>query len=475
MSQLEQKTKKTLARFSMIEEGALVLLCVSGGMDSMAMLDIFSSISSTPNGELNIKLAVCHLNHNLRGAESARDQGFVEKAALDLGLKFYTKTLNEGELKDGGSLQERAREARYAFFVEAATELGATRIALAHNKDDQAETVLMRIIKGSGLKGLSGMPAVREPYIRPLIEVSRAEIEEYVKEHNVGFVEDSSNESTKYLRNQLRLDLIPLLEGDYNPMIKDALSSLSAMAETDYSFIENEARGLFESAKESESEGAVVFSREPLTSAHPALSARVFLMAVNALKGTSKEIYSAHVDSFLNLIQSSEPAASVDLPGGLKLRRDYEQVIIELAELDAEEAGAPGYEVELNVPGVTKLGDTGESFKAKILEETPDPKEASELIAFFDFDVVDEMDGSLVVRTFRAGDRMTPMGMQGKKKVQDIFVDDKVAKLRRASVPILLCAEEVLWLAGVRQSETAKLTPWTKRTLKIEWQKGSVK
>lgn len=467
MSQLKQKTKKTLARFSMIEEGATVLLCVSGGMDSMAMLDVFSSLK----GELKIKLVVCHLNHNLRGAEAARDQGFVEKAAKDRGLGFYTKTLNEGELKEGGgSLQERAREARYVFFVEAAKELNATRIALAHNKDDQAETVLMRILKGSGLKGLGGMPAVREPYIRPLIEVSRAEIEQYVKEHGVGFVEDSSNESTKYFRNQLRLELIPLLEGDYNPAIKEVLVSLSAMAERDYSFIENEAKGLFESTKESEGRRAIVFSRERLIGAHPALSARVFLMAINALKGSSKEIYSAHVDSFLNLIRSSEPAASVDLPGGLKLRRDYEQVIV---ELDAEQKDASGYEVLLNVPGVTGLGETGESFKAEVLENAPDPKEASELAAFFDLDVVEEMDGLCVVRTFRAGDRMTPMGLKGHKKIQDIFVDDKVAKLTRAGVPILVCAGELLWVAGLRQSETAKLTSGTRRTLKVEWQKGS--
>ncbi len=456
----------------MIEEGEVVLLCVSGGVDSMAMLDIFSSLK----GELNIKLVVCHLNHNLRGEEAARDQSFVEKAAKDRGLDFYTKTLVEGELKDGGgSLQERAREARYAFFIEAAKKFGATRIALAHNKDDQAETVLMRILKGSGLKGLSGMPALREPYIRPLIEATRAEIEEYVKKNNVGFVEDSSNESTKYLRNQLRLELIPLLEKDYNPMIKDALVSLSEMAERDYSFIENEAMGLFESALETKDQRALVFSRGPLIGAHPALSTRVFFMAAQALKGDAREFYSVHVESFLSLVHSTEPGASVDLPGGLRLRRDYEQVIIEFAELDAEVSDAPGYEVELNLPGVTKLGETGETFTAEILKETPDPKGASNMYAFFDLDVVEEAQGPLVVRTFRAGDRMTPLGMEGNKKVQDIFVDDKVAKLTRASVPILVCAGELLWLAGLRQSETAKLTPGTRRTLKVEWQKGSAR
>ena len=285
----------------------------------MALLDIFFSLKD----ELNIRLAVCHLNHNLRGEQNLqRDQSFVEKAALRIkGLEFYTRTLIEGELKGtGGGLQESARQARYAFFQDSARRFGADRIALAHNFDDQSETVLMRILKGSGLKGLCGMPAVRGPYIRPLIEVTRALIEEYVKERGVEFVEDSSNESMKYLRNRLRLKLIPELEKEYNPSVKEALHNLSRSAELDFSFIENEAAGLFSSAREREAEGKLVFLREPLLQAHPALSTRVFLMAARALKGDTRELYSVHVDSFLGLLNSTEPGASVDLPGGLEAK-----------------------------------------------------------------------------------------------------------------------------------------------------------
>lgn len=461
-----KRVKKTIRENAMIDQGDKVLLCVSGGIDSMALLDVFFSLKD----EFDLELGLCHLNHNLRAVESERDQSFVEKAAKDKGLPFFTKTLKEGELKEAGSLQESAREARYAFFIEAAGEFDAKRIALAHNRDDQSETVLMRILKGCGLKGLRAMPAVRAPYIRPFIEVTRAEIEAYAKEHGVEFVEDSSNESTKYLRNRLRIELIPKLEDEYNPKIREALSSLAASAKLDYSFIESEAKGLFSSAKEEAGDLRIVLSRESLTGAHPALSARVFLMAIENLKGDTRGFYSVHTEAFLNLISSTEPGASVDLPGGLRVRREYEQVVIEsLLEIAVESDVDNAYEAELSLPGVTELGKTGSTFTAEILEERPDPKKTPELVALFDLDLLESIDSPLTVRTFRAGDRMTPLGMSGVKKVQDIFVDDKVAKTLRASVPLLICAGEVLWIAGLRQSERAKLTAGTKRTLRIEF------
>ena len=317
------------------------------------------------------------------------------------------------------------------------------------------------------------MPAVRGPYIRPLIEATRAQIEDYVKERGVEFVEDSSNESMKYLRNRLRLKLIPELEKEYNPLVKEALSSLSKSAGLDFSFIEDEAAGLFSGAKESAGDASArLFKRAASLSAPGIIYEGLSYGCSGALKGDTRELYSVHVDSFLGLINSTEPGASVDLPGSLRLRREYDRVVIERA---LESASESGYEVELNLSGETKLGNSSSSFSAEVLKESPDPKEASRDIAFFDFEVLDEMQGKLTVRTFRAGDRMTPLGMEGVKKVHDIFVDDKVVKSARSSVPILLIGEELLWVAGVRRSERAKLTSKTESTLKVQWHRGSVK
>ena len=461
------KVKKTIRDHAMIDQNEAVLLCVSGGIDSMALLDIFISIKDN----LDLSLSVCHLNHNLRGGESERDLRFVEEAAKERRLEFYTKTLAEGELTgSGGSLQERAREARYAFFTEAAQKLGATRIALAHNRDDQIETVLMRIIKGTSIKGLRGIPSVRGPYVRPLIEVTRAEIEEYAKLRGVEFVEDSSNESTKYLRNKLRLDLIPLLEKDYNPAIKEALSSMSTSLKRDYAFIENEAALLFERAREDDKEDdgveeRLAFSRTKLIDADEALSTRVFLSAIEEVKGDTLDIYAVHVEAFLDLLTSDDPGASVDLPGGLRLRRVYDSVIFEAG---ARPARVNDYEVELGVPGNTPLKATGTSINAEILEGSV-MKGEDRFVAFFDFDSIVELDGPLLIRSFRPGDRMSPLGLEGTKKLKDIFIDEKVARLKRGSVPLLVSNEEILWIAGLRRSERAKVRPNTKKTLRVEW------
>jgi tRNA(Ile)-lysidine synthase len=459
---LADKVKETTKNYKMVERGSSVLLCVSGGIDSMVLLDIFFSIKD----ELNLMLSVCHLNHNLRGAESERDQSFVESAALEKGLPFYTRTLAEGKLTgERGSLQERAREERYAFFKEAAEDSGASHIALAHNSDDQSETVLMRILKGASLKGLRGIPAMRGVYIRPLINASRAEIEDYASVHGTKSVEDSSNESTKYLRNKLRLELIPLLEKDYNPAIKETLSSLSERAERDYAFIEGEAAELFELARDLKSDSVadgLAFSRKLLADAPEALSTRVFLKAIEEAKGDTLDIYAVHVEAFLKLLASDDPGTSVDLPGGVKLRREYESVIF---EAPMEETNKEGYDLELVMPGVTALGETGESIKAEIIEGTEVTREKKST-AFFD---LDELNTPLQVRTFRAGDRMTPLGMEGTKKVQDIFVDDKVAKFKRACVPILVMGDDILWAAGVRQSDRAKVTSKTRKILKLTW------
>lgn len=465
MSKLIKKFKKTLADFSMLSEGARVLICVSGGIDSVVLLDLFSSIKD----ELDLGVAVCHLNHNLRGKESARDQKFVEKLARGKGFRFFTKTLKEGELSGGdGGVQESARLKRYAFFDEMAKRFGATHIAIAHNRDDQSETVLMRILKGSGLKGLRGIPAVRGAYIRPLIEVTRAGIEEYAKENGIEFVEDSSNDSTKYQRNKLRLDLIPLLEKEYNPAVKDAFVSLSKSSERDYDFIDALARELYAEAKEREGEGTVVFSRAKLNSAHRALSTRVFFMAIERLKGDVREYYSVHVDAFLALLESIEPGASIDLPDGIILRRVYERLIFDNGLSSKTDHS---YEVALNTAGVTELGKTGFTFSAEVLDEPLDVMDATDDIALFDMDALyalSKTGAPLIVRCFRAGDRMTPLGMDGVKKIQDIFVDDKVPKFLRVKIPLLLIGDEVLWIAGLRRSERAKLTPKTRRTLRIE-------
>jgi tRNA(Ile)-lysidine synthase len=204
----------TVKKYKMFRRGDTLCVAVSGGGDSTVLLHLLNALKD----EFRLTLVVCHLNHNLRGKESERDFQFVKRTARRLGLAYEGKRLKKSGHREG-SLQEWARVKRYEFLEEAAKKYGARRVALGHSMDDQAETVLMRLIKGSGLKGLTGMDPVRGIFIRPLIGLNRKEIERYAREKDIKYVIDSSNKSKKYLRNRLRLELIPFIEKGYNPNI----------------------------------------------------------------------------------------------------------------------------------------------------------------------------------------------------------------------------------------------------------------
>ncbi len=449
----------------MLSAGDTVIVAVSGGTDSMVLLQILLRLAP----ESSLKLVVAHLNHNLRGAESEADLEFVSSEAARMGLKFYAKTLGEGELRRSGvSLQNAARRARYEFFEEAATRFKACRVAVAHNLDDRAETMLMRIIEGTGLKGLSSIPPLRGPYIRPLIDVNRREIEAYAASEGVSFREDSSNKKTDYLRNRLRKELIPLIEEGYNPLVKVALTALAGRLTMDGDFIEGEALKLYASIVKDKGDGQLTFPRGALIAAHPALSSRVFFIAAEALRGISGGLYATHAEAFLSLVNGERPNASIDLPNGLKAVREYEDIRLFITDGVTEETAAEvagGKDTELKAPGVTELkGFTSAAITSRIItggSELPGGGEGE--CAVFDYDAIG--DRPLIVRRFRPGDRMRPLGLGGTKKLKDIFVDMKIPLRIRKNIPIVVAGGDIIWIAGLRRSEAFPVTERAARVL----------
>lgn len=448
-----EKVRKTISRYRMLRRGDTVCVATSGGVDSAVLLHVLCSLGD----ELGLKLVVCHLNHGLRGKESERDFNFVKKTAQRLELPFEGKRLGEGETRKG-SLQDWARKKRYEFLEEAAAKHGARKVALGHTLDDQAETVLMRFIKGSGTTGLSGMASVRGIYIRPLLETTREEIERYAHDKGIKYVIDSTNKSKKYLRNRLRLDLIPLIEKDFNSSIKETLARTASVLARDDEFIRAEAERAIAGLIKKRDSNEITLDRKGLTGLNEALAVRVFLKAASIV-GSVSGLYTPNVDSFLTLVKAKRPNAVVNLPGGLYLKRVYNDITLSTKGLDKP---LP-FDTELTVPGLTRVDGAGLRLRARVLKKRPLRLEKPGT-AYFDYDALLK---PLRVRSFRAGDRMRPMGMEGHKKLKDIFIDARVPRAERVNIPLVESGGKLIWAAGLRQAEEFKVTRSTKKILKI--------
>ncbi len=466
------KIKKTIKELRMLVRGDRVVVAVSGGIDSVVLLHALIELAA----EYRLFIIVAHLNHCLRGRESDRDEVFVKRLAEKLGVKFVCKRMDVRLLlKKGDSLQDIAREARYSFFDRIAKRYKADRIATGHNMDDQAETVLMKFLKGAGLGGLCGIPKVNGKYIRPLIEITRKEIEGYAEGCRLKFVKDSSNKSVKYLRNRIRLKLIPILE-EYNPSLKKDLARLSRILERDDVYMKDKTGDAYKSIVMRRDKDVVSLYLKKLNRLHGAIKARIFFMAVEELLGSSKGFYSYHVEDFLKLLCSDAPNLSINLPSKLTVYKEYDIITIERrqkAENRRRETEQPiFFEKILKINGKTNvIADNGRKvaeFNAEIQvwrgikgADAPAPNLS---IACFDYD---KLQLPLTVRNFRPGDRFAPLGMNGHKKVKGLFQEKRVARRRRGLIPIVVSGDEIIWVAGIRQAECGKMDSNTKRILKL--------
>lgn len=457
MPGLALQVKKTIKEWNMLTGGETVLCAVSGGADSMAMLHLLLDLKD----ELDLKLAVAHMDHGLRGAESRRDHDFVKALAGRLGVRFVSRRLKKGEVTStGGSPQDAARKIRYAFFEEAASRCKADKVALGHTLDDQAETVLMRLMKGTSLSGLTGIPPVRDIFIRPLIQTSREEVEKYLRSAGVSNVTDSTNLTPKYLRNSVRLELIPLIEKKYNPSIKESLARTAAILSVDDDFLEKAAVKVAGPAIIGRTEDKVVLDRKRLLGLHGALVSRVFLAAVRSL-GRDGEIGAAHVDSFIEILKGKRPNASIDLPGGISARREYNRIIV------SKETTSDGIsERVLNVPGTTSMDGAG-TIEAAI-SKPPKSFATGPMTAWFDYDALLKA-GELSARQARPGDRIVPFGLNGHKKLKDIFIDAKMPLPQRKRTPVVTAGGQIIWVAGLRQSSDFAVSKTTKKALRLDF------
>jgi len=332
------KVFETIAQFDMVQKEDTILVAVSGGPDSVALVRVLLYLANSRN----LMLGIAHLNHDLRGKESQRDEVFVKALAQKLGLPFFCKTMDILGLakKEHLSIEEAGRNARYAFFVQIADTHGYTKIATGHNLDDNCEQVLMNLLRGSGPKGLCGIPPIRgNRFIRPLIQRSKTQILTFLKDKNQAFVTDSSNTDESYLRNKIRHNLIPQLEQQFNPEIKASLDRLSHILRQEEDYLTDQAAKVLKRCMAKQTKTLVALSIPELVPNHPALVNRVLRLAIGLVKQDLKAITLTHIQDILNLMDRSEPGKSLDLPGQIRVYRTWENLCIQKEALPLRELG----------------------------------------------------------------------------------------------------------------------------------------
>jgi len=453
----------TIRDYHMLTEGDAVLVGVSGGPDSVALLH--SLVALAPKWSL--RLVTAHLNHQLRGAAADQEAAFVGKLSMGLGIpcEIGSKDVAQYGNQHRLSLQEAARIVRYTFYAEAAAKYSGSKIAIGHHADDNAESIFMHLLRGTGPLGLIGMPPVRERHIiRPLIRSTREQILAFLERNALKYMKDRSNLDTKYLRNRIRQELLPHLKDQYNPNTVFALNRLASILRDEEDFWQHTVNGVFQDlVLKHTPHGGVSLSLGGLSGLHPALLRRVVRHAVLSVKGQLKRLGHVHVEAVVQLIAGSSPSGRLDLPDGMTVLRDREEV--HFVSGPPEEKATFAYDI--HSVQTTLIREIGTLLKLTVCDsgEVSDPKVYPPTTALFDIAAVTF---PLQVRNFNRGDRFNPLGMAGSQKVKTFFINHKVPRSKRLCCPILLSGERIIWIGGYRIDDSAKVTEKTKKVLKAE-------
>ncbi|MFQ5482373.1 MAG: tRNA lysidine(34) synthetase TilS [Nitrospinaceae bacterium] len=446
-----------------------MVAAVSGGPDSVAMLHVLHALRS----ELGIRLTVAHLNHCTRGEESAEDAEFVRRMAEELEAPCTVGRWESGRTakESSGSFQDKARQARRDFLKDTAGKLGGARIALGHTADDQAETVLMNFLRGSGSRGLGGMPPARGPFVRPLIEATRREVLAFLRDRKIGFREDPSNLERNYLRNQVRWDLIPLLEKEYQPNLRPHLAHLAGLLREEDAYLTQVAADCLDShILQPLTAGRLVLDGEKLGLLPVVLRRRVIREALLKVKGNLRAVEWIHVERVMAVGPGNK---STFLPGNIRVleqegRLLFEKILPRPPRIQIEDTDRPP--VKIAIPGETGFGLPDFKFHANLLA----PGQcnfigAGEHQAYLDFDRTGD---AVWARLPRRGDRFSPLGMDGTKKLKSFFIDSGIAPEERWTTPVLTTDQgDIIWVYGRRISHLYRVTDSTRKVLFIE---GSV-
>ncbi|MFC1872953.1 tRNA lysidine(34) synthetase TilS [Chloroflexota bacterium] len=453
-----------------LQRSDAVVVAVSGGADSVCLLYIMHALRR----RFGLKLHVAHLNHGLRGDEAEAALRYVKRLATRLGLPVTARRHDVAKYRQENrlSVEEAAREVRYRFLAGVAHDIGARVVMLGHIADDNVETVLMNLIRGSGTRGISGLrPVNKLPYgeprmvaVRPLLELTRADTEAYCREMGLRPHKDSSNDSPIYLRNRIRGELLPLMAG-YNPNIKNAILRVAKLAEDEHSFLLSEAAAAFEDIVDKRG-GGYYLNRAQYSLLPKALKNQLIRFIFLAAAGNQKNLSAAHAEDMFGLT-AGPPGRSLDLPQSQVFITGYKEHYLGLKK-DFEIPLPPlGFPCNIQIPGVTEY--CGWKITAELLKQGPCVVAVDEYTVFIDWGRVK---APVQIRKRAAGDVFQPLGMAGEKKLSRFMIDEKIPRTMRDRVPVICAGSEIIWVAGYRLSETVKVTEKTRNILKLTMMPG---
>lgn len=451
-----EKIRSTVEKYSMLGRGEKVLVGLSGGPDSVCLLMALMALSS----EYDLTLNALYVDHGLRPGETPNEIEFCRAFCAEHDVPFSMRAVDVKDLMEREKLgvQDAARRLRYEAYEEEADKSGGgTAVALGHTADDQLETFMMRFLRGSGTTGLGSIPPVRDRFIRPLIETTREEITGYLKGVDAGFITDPTNLEDKYLRNKVRHTLIPILK-ELNPnIIETALSTSEVMRDEDR-YLEAVVNKTLMKLISRKSASSIELFLSPLESMDKVILRRVLRRAVSETKGLGG-IGSRHIEDITGLVKGSEPGSMITLPGDIRAIKKYSTLLL------TAEPPARITRRELTPPADARLDEAGLLIKSSI-EEAGGNLGDGKRRAVFD---ADKVKVPLVIRAREDGDIIHPHGLGHRKKVHDLFIDEKVPRHERDTVPIVTTKDgDVLWVAGYRADERFAVGEGTKRFLVLE-------
>ena len=457
------KVLSTINKHNLIQKGDKIVLGLSGGPDSVCLLHVLNRLKK----DFNIEIYAAHLNHQIRGIEAQKDALYVSKLCEDMGIIFFVKSINVPKYceNEGLSLEEGARKLRYEMFYEIKDKIKANKIAIGHNLNDQAETVMMRIMRGTGLKGLKGIDYIRDNcIIRPILDVERNEIEEYCEAYNLNPRIDKTNLENIYTRNKIRLDLLPYMKDNFNSNVIESIVRMSNSLKSDNDYIEKEAEAKFREVSNIKEKGFVEINLDDFVCLHDAIKVRVLRNSIKHILGDTNFVDQRHIEDIMSLEDNSKVNKMLTLPRNIFVYRKKDSIILTNEEIVNEEI-----EFYYNVPsnGFIKIKELKQIIETQVMSiDRYKSMKLDNSSKGFDFNKVK---GGIVIRSRRQGDKIKLD--RGSKKVKDLFIDLKIPREERCKIPIITDSEGIICVGDYKISENYKIDENTKEVLKINFNK----